>query len=201
MVELLDLTGKIVTADALHCDHATAGALTAKGADYVLGLKRNRPDWHAEAEALFAAATPREARSETCAHGRRERRAAAVLAAPTPRAAGHAAYGRVVSQRDGGAPATRYFLLSRSFPPEALLAITRAHWLIETALHWVLDVHLDEDALRARCDNAPANAALLNRFARNILQMADAPNVPISHRIRKCMWSEDYLIRAFAHMR
>lgn len=135
VVELLDLTGKIVTADALHCDHATAEALTAKGADYVLGLKRNRPAWHEEAEALFAAADPEEAVGESRGHGRRERRAAAVLAAPRPRAAGHAAYGRVVAQRDGGAPATRYFLLSRRFQPETLLAIARAHWLIETALH------------------------------------------------------------------
>jgi hypothetical protein len=31
--------------------------------------------------------------------------------------------------------------------------------------------------------------------------MTDKPNVPISHRIKKCAWNDDYLIRAIAHMR
>jgi hypothetical protein len=39
VVQLLDLTGKIVTADALHCHHRMTEAVTAKKADYVLGLK------------------------------------------------------------------------------------------------------------------------------------------------------------------
>ncbi|WP_331374694.1 hypothetical protein [Sinorhizobium chiapasense] len=65
----------------------------------------------------------------------------------------------------------------------------------------MLDVHLDEDLSRARKDNAPANTAILNRLARNILQTADLPKVPISHRIRKCAWNDDYLVTALAHMR
>jgi predicted transposase YbfD/YdcC len=79
--------------------------------------------------------------------------------------------------------------------------LTRAHWQIENGLHWMLDVHLNEDKSRARKDNAPANTALLTRIARNILQAADIDKVPVSHRIKKCAWNDDYLIQAITHMR
>jgi hypothetical protein len=54
---------------------------------------------------------------------------------------------------------------------------------------------------RARKDHAPANIAILKRIAKNILQMTDLPKVPISHRIKKCAWNDDYLLKALAHMR
>jgi len=200
VIDLLDLTGKTVTADALHCDHDMAERLHDAEADYVLGLKRNRRDWYDTAEAALAA-TPAQARRETRGHGRVERREAAAVPAPVPRTAGHKAYGRVVSQRGDEAPVTRYLLLSRPLDADELLTITRAHWQIGNALHWVLDVHLGEDLSRARTDHAPANAALVNRLARNLLQLIDTPKTPISHRIRKCMWSDNYLITALSHMR
>ncbi len=65
----------------------------------------------------------------------------------------------------------------------------------------MLDVHLGEDLNRARKDNAPANVAIINRIAKNILQLADVDKVPISHRVKKCAWNDDYLILALTHMR
>ena len=92
-------------------------------------------------------------------------------------------------------------MASTLLSPQQALDLTRAHWQIENGLHWMLDVHLNEDQSRARKDNAPANTALLNRIARNILQAADVDKVPISHRIKKCAWNDDYLIHAITHMR
>ncbi|MER9883834.1 hypothetical protein [Mesorhizobium sp. M0118] len=85
--------------------------------------------------------------------------------------------------------------------PEQALDATRSHWQIENGLHWTLDVHFDEDLSRARKENAPANTAILDRIAKNILQIADPPKVPISHRIKKCAWNDEYLINALSHMR
>ena len=81
------------------------------------------------------------------------------------------------------------------------MAAIRAHWQIENALHWMLDVHLNEDRQRGRKDHAPANLAALTRIARNILQTCDEPKVPISHRLRKCAWNDTYLVKALSHMR
>ena len=92
-------------------------------------------------------------------------------------------------------------MASRIFPAKQALAIVRSHWQIENNLHWMLDVHLGEDTARARKDNAPANIAMLKRIARNLLQTADQPNTPISHRLRKCTWDNAYLIHARSHMR
>ncbi|TGS57745.1 ISAs1 family transposase, partial [Mesorhizobium sp. M1D.F.Ca.ET.183.01.1.1] len=134
-------------------------------------------------------------------HGRSEWRQAEVVAAAEPLMPGHKAFIRITSRRDQTKPLTRLFMASTLLSPQQALELTRAHWQIENGLHWMLDVHLDEDQSRARKDNAPANTALLNRIARNILQGADVDKVPISHRIKKCAWNDDYLIQALTHMR
>lgn len=201
VVELLDLTRTIITADALHCHHCMAEAIIAKRGDYVLALKANRHEWLAEAESSFAKPGKRKI-FETIErnHGREEWRKAEVIAAK-PLAKGHAAFIRITSQRDRTAPLVRHFMASKKFTPEIALEVTRAHWMIENGLHWVLDVHLGEDLARARKDNAPANIALLKRLARNILQTADDPKVPISHRLKKCAWDDTYFVHAMTHMR
>ncbi|MER8715217.1 ISAs1 family transposase, partial [Mesorhizobium sp. M1295] len=139
-------------------------------------------------------------RTET-SHGRNEWRQAEIVAAAEPLMPGHQAFIRITSRRDQARPLMRLFMASTLMSPQRALDLTRAHWQIENGLHWMLDVHLDEDLSRARKDNAPANTALLNRLARNILQAADVAKVPISHRIKKCAWNDDYLINAITHMR
>jgi hypothetical protein len=53
------LDDKIVTADALHCQKATARIIVEKGGDYLLQIKGNQPKLLAQAEAFNAgAATP-----------------------------------------------------------------------------------------------------------------------------------------------
>jgi predicted transposase YbfD/YdcC len=202
VIELIDLTDKIVTADALHCHRRMAEAVIGQNADYVLALKGNRGHWHKEAEDLLArAALPSAVEQTERGHGRDEWRKAEVVPVDTALMAGHAAIIRITSRRDRSEPLTRLFMASRVFSPQQALEITRAHWQVENGLHWMLDVHLAEDMNRARKDHAPANIAILKRIAKNILQMTDPPKVPISHRIKKCAWNDDYLLKALTHMR
>ena len=158
----------------------------------MLGLKKNRPAWYAEAEASFA-----KTRVPAPPPGGR---AGCVVAAETPRTTGHRAYGRVITRRGKAPPVTRYFLMSKHMQAADLLEVTRAHWAIENGLHWVLDVHLREDHARARKDHAPANTALLKRIARNLLSVAENGKTPISHRMQKCAFNDQYLISTIAHM-
>lgn len=201
VIELLDLTGRLVTADALHCHIRMAEAITERGGDYLLALKGNRRHWLASATRRLAEQTPGMAEQIETSHGRSEWRRAEVVAASEPLMPGHNAFVRITSRRDQAKPLTRLFMASTLLSPQQALDLTRAHWQIENGLHWMLDVHLNEDLSRARKDNAPANTALLNRLAKNILQAADADKVPISHRIKKCAWNDDYLIHALTHMR
>lgn len=201
VIELIDLTGRLITADALHCHTRMAEAVTAKGGDYLLALKGNRRHWLQNANRLLKAAVPENAEQTDTSHGRNEWRKAEVVATTEPLMPGHKAFVRITSRRDQAEPLTRLFMASTLLTPAQALDLSRAHWQIENSLHWMLDVHLDEDLSRARKDNAPANIALLNRIARNILQQADTQKVPISHRIKKCAWNDDYLIHALSHMR
>ncbi|MGK6317849.1 ISAs1 family transposase [Neorhizobium sp. DT-125] len=201
VVELLDLTDRLVTADALHCHKDMATAVTKRGGDYLLALKGNRRHWQQRARQLLAEGAPASAACREKNHGRNEWRQAEVGAADEALMDGHKAFVRITSRRDQAEPKTRLFMASTMLSPQDALELTRAHWQIENGLHWMLDMHLQEDKSRARKDNAPANTALVNRIVRNILQMADGDKVPISHRIRKCAWNDDYLIAAIAHMR
>ncbi len=206
VLELLDLTGATVTADALHCHRAMAEAIRVRGGDYALALKGNQSGLLRDARVRLDTAGE-TARAETVAtgHGRHERRHAVVIDAGSMASdhnfPGLAAIARLTCQRNDDPPVERLYLLSRPLDPERALAITRAHWDIENGLHWSLDVVLAEDDLRCRKDNAPANLAVLNRLALNLVRTVDDPKTSIRRRLKKAAWNDDYLISIISHMR
>lgn len=204
MLALFDLKGATVTADALHCHRAMAEAVVAANGDYALAVKGNQPTLLREAKAVIAAAkAPFRAASEGEAHDRIERREAVVVPAPylgrTQDFAGLKAVAKVTSWRKGE-EAVRYFLLSRVFAPERLLAIVREHWGIENRLHWMLDVVMDEDADRTRKDNGPANLAILRRLALNVLR-SHPDSTAIRRKIKRAGWEPAFLLSLLANMR
>ena len=52
------LDGKIITADALHCQRRTAELIVGKGGDYILQIKENQGGLHAHAQAKAGASPP-----------------------------------------------------------------------------------------------------------------------------------------------
>ncbi len=73
---------------------------------------------------------------------------------------------------------TRHFALSWMPAPEVFMATVRAHWEIENALHWQLDVSFREDAARNRKDNGPANIASLRRRALDLARRDTSTHIP-----------------------
>jgi len=180
VLRLLSLKHCIVTADALHCHRKMAQTVLDQGGHYVLALKENQSALWADARRLFRRAGPRSAATqrEPSTHDRREQRTATVIR-NTSLAVKHdfpgiAAVARITSRRrikgrPADEPRVRYFLLSKYLSAKRVLRIVRSHWGIENQLHWVLDVALDEDANRARKDNALENLAVLRSLALNII--------------------------------
>jgi len=211
VLALLSLEGCIVTADALHCHRAMARTVRERGGDYVLAIKANRGPLFAAVVGQFARSGKRRAarKVEPSTHDRHESRRATIMR-NTSLAAIHGfpgvvAIGRVTSRRrphghPAEAPAVRYYLLSKSMSAKRLLQVTRSHWTIENQLHWVLDVHFDEDANRARKDHAPENLAILRRLALNILR-AHPYNASIRRKIKRAGWDDDFLLATLSHMR
>jgi predicted transposase YbfD/YdcC len=205
LIGLLQLKACVVTADALHCHRGMARAIVGQGGDYVLAVKANQPALLRDAEAALAVAAAAPAGTAEKAHGRKEVRSA-VVAVAGAMAVKHdfpklCAVARVDSRRGDDPPVSRYFLLSRRWPPERLLGIVRTHWDIENALHWTLDVALDEDLARSRKDHAPANLAVLRRLALNIARAHPDTKTSLRRKLLRAGWDNTFLFDLIRHMR
>ena len=53
MLEILNVKGKIITADAMHCQKETCKKITRKGGEYVLTLKKNQPELFNDVKIYF----------------------------------------------------------------------------------------------------------------------------------------------------
>ena len=198
---LIALRGKVVTADALHCNRRTVVAINAKGGDWCLALKANQDSLLSDARSCFGKMKEGHpvAHVEEINHGRKESRTAVVVSAKGlaehHEFPGLKAFGRVEAIRkvDGKVTSdTRYFALSWKPTPEVLMATVRAHWEIENALHWQLDVSFREDAARNRKDNAPASIAILRRRALDVVRR-DTSKGSLSIKLKRAGWDEEFL--------
>jgi len=208
LIELLQLKGCVVTADALHCHREMAKGIVEHGGDYVLAVKNNQPGLLRDAKAAIAAAERKKTRQTTtkdAAHGRKEIRTAIV--APVPDMAnehnfpGLKAVARITSKRGRDKTFQRYFLLSQCYTPPDLLRIAREHWGIENVLHWTLDVVLDEDQARSRKDHAPVNLAVLRRLALNIARAHPDTKTSLRGKLKRAGWDDSFLIDMLLNVR
>ena len=198
---LIALKGKVVTGDALHCNRRTVAAINAQGGDWCLALKGNQESLLSDARGCFSTRHDDhpEAVTDEMNHGRREIRKAVVVSAKSlaehHEFPGLEGFGRIEATRevDGKVTSeTRFFALSWLPTPEVLLATVRAHWAIENALHWQLDVSFREDAARNRKDNGPGNIAVLRRRAIDVVRR-DTSKTSLSLKLKRAGWDEAFL--------
>jgi predicted transposase YbfD/YdcC len=209
LLELLELSGGLVTIDAMGCQTAIAEAIVTGEADYVLAVKENQPTLHAAVEAFFLDhldddfARVKAGRHETSeqGHGRGEHRTYYVCDAPDDlpdrgRWVGLKRIGMAISDTvRGGKPAgdVRYYILSRRLSARAFAAAVRGHWGIENRLHWQLDVTFGEDQSRIRKGHADANFSILRRAALGLLKNERSQKVGVKTKRLTAAWNEDYL--------
>nr|WP_256329176.1 ISAs1 family transposase [Actinomyces ruminicola] len=177
-----DLTGAVVTADALHTQRHTAGWIRDRGADYVLTVKGNQPGLKAKLKALPWADVPAVSGVDR-SHGRRVRRTIKAVQAPKwvefPGAAQVLQVRRTrTTKKNGKSKRTTevvYLICSIPMPdaqPEQVAAWIQGHWAIENRLHWVRDVTFDEDNHQLRTGNAPQAMATLRNLAISLIRLA-----------------------------
>jgi len=217
LLELIDCRGALVTADAIHCNAPTAEAILARGADYLLALKANRPTTLKDVKEYLADPEARVAdrhESVDADHGRLETRRHAVVHDVDWLFAGRAdrdhpalpglktiAVVEAIVERDGKTTrSTRYYLSSARLGAEAFARAARAHWGIENRLHWVLDTAFDEDRARARKDHAAENLAILRKLALNVLKTA-RPDISIRRKRKRSGWSDAFARTVIGQMR
>jgi predicted transposase YbfD/YdcC len=216
--ELLDrlaLKNSIVTVDAMGCQTAIAERILARGADYLLTLKANHPlAYEAAAEHFeqhcFRRGAPNRADYDAFddTHGRLVRRRvfasteAAKLEALSPWPGLHTVLAvetiRGVNGTSKVEAEIRYFLSSCRDDPAVLARAIRAHWGIENALHWVLDVTFREDDSRVRDRRAARNLAVLRRIAVNLVGRDRSAKASVRARRKKAAWNDDYMLQLLA---
>jgi predicted transposase YbfD/YdcC len=85
-------------------------------------------------------------------------------------------------------------------PPQKLLETARAHWQIENALHWQLDVSFGEDAQRTRKDNGPANIAVPRRRALDVARL-DQSKGSLTIKLKRAGWNDEFMLKLPRQMR
>jgi predicted transposase YbfD/YdcC len=191
LLEPLDLTGWVVTLDALHCQRETARYLVEdKGAGYVFtAAKDNQPRLLAALDALPWAQAPIGHTMRDRGHGRDETRTIQVLPAPAgifPYARQAFLVERYVHDLDGTLRSAVAALGLTCLPaqqasPAHIAGLVRNHWGIE-ALHHIRDVTFGEDHSQLRTGSAPQVLAGLHNLAIGALRTAGRTKIAASLR-------------------
>ncbi|MCC2275214.1 ISAs1 family transposase [Streptomyces sp. ET3-23] len=179
LLEPFDLTGIVVTADALHTqrDHATF-LVEAKRAHYVFTVKKNQPLLHQRLRDLPWERATAKFYDRTVGHGRRETRVVQVLTVDDLAFPHTAQVARITRHRTSLKTGKRTRetvyaitdLTSRQASPEKIAKLVRSQWVIENRLHFVRDVTFDEDRSQIRTGHGPENMATLRNLAINTLR-------------------------------
>ncbi len=175
LLDLLDVSGGLVTIDAIGCQKKIAQKVLDKNADYLLAVKGNHGKLGQAFDDYFHMGMLQSHDGDTYStqeksRGQQETRLALVnddlsvlgdLEYDWP---GINTMGIVVSIRQQGDVAhesevsVRYYISSKALGVKTLLSATRSHWLVES-MHWILDTEFGEDGSRKRADDRAENFA------------------------------------------
>lgn len=209
LLEILEISGSLVTIDAMGCQVEIAQKIVNAKADYLLAAKGNQPTLHQglidffkdHLEDDFARTNVRRHETEEKGHGREELRWYCICPVPDDlpdrsRWPKLKAIGIAISntQRDGkDCNEIRYYILSKYISGRRFGEAVRSHWAIENRLHWQLDVTFQEDQSRIRKGHADTNFSVLRRAALSMLKNESTLKVGMKNKRLTAAWDETYL--------
>ena len=209
LLDRLAIQGALVTIDAMGCQTKIAGKILGRGADYLLAVKDNWPNLHAEiARAFDDPEIARQPPHDTLDgdHGRIEQRRHTVIHdigfldtdrrfPGEPRFPGLKAIAMVETKVERAGKTSRerrFYLSSLPLGAELFARAVREHWHVENRLHWVLDVVFHEDLSRLRSGNGPQNMATVRHITLNLLRRAKDKH-SLKVRRKSAAWDDEYL--------
>jgi predicted transposase YbfD/YdcC len=222
LLRVLELSGCIVTVDAMGCQKKIAKEVVEADADYVLALKGNQETVHDEvktfldetlaekqatrlpgAKLSLAAATLAAVETVEKDHGRLETRryyqsTRLEWFADLEKWEGLQSVGLVEAIREIGGKRTverRYYLSSLPLDVQLFARAVRGHWGVENKVHWMMDVCFREDQSRARAGYAAENLATLRRLALNLLKREKTKKRGIKGKQLNASWNHAYLLQ------
>ena len=213
LIEMLDIEGKVLTMDAMHCQKETVEKIIDKKGDYVVQLKANHGTFHEDVYAMFddkyIDETDRDCEYEIYStmeknHGRIEKRTCYVLneiAFFTNYINDWKGLKKIFAvkrevERDGKTTKEiSCYLSSKNASAEKLLSYTRNHWKIES-MHHILDVSFDEDNCRLYSQKAQENMNIFRKGAISIHKqyLGEDKKKTVKSNMFNCLINDSYLL-------
>ena len=214
VLKMLDLTGAIVTVDALNTQKTIARQIVKGGGDYLMAVKENHPTLHDSIRRhldemileKFDGIDHVYHETTEAGHGRIDTRRVWATA-QVDWLAGREEWKELTSVavvestrrvlgRNESKTTRRYYIASlRPKSGEQMAGLIRNHWSIENSQHWSLDMAFNEDQSRVRKDHGDQNMAVLRRIALGLLRRDKTVKVGAKNKRLKAGRNRDYLLR------
>jgi len=210
LLDLLDVSGCLVTIDAMGCQKKIAKKIVDKGADYVLAVKGNQGkleaafDKHFTFEKLSNWTGDFYNTEDRDCHGRHELRMHVVSDVFDEFVdlgfewTGLKKLGVVLSFRSVGKEnfeevGVRYYISSSDLTAKKLAKASRHHWFVENKLHYKLDVGFREDECRVRTDDRAENFSRIRQMCLNLLSSEKTFKAGVERKRLNAAMDERYL--------
>lgn len=191
LLDTIDVTDAVITADAMHCQRDTAAHIVDAGGHYILTVKDNQPTLRRKLKSLPWKQIPILDTSTEHGHGRTAKRVprATEIAEGIgfPGAVQVLQLSRTVTTRKTGKRHTEvvYAVTSMSVTdaaPAQIASWLRGHWTIENRLHWIRDVTFAEDHSQNRTGGGPQVMATLRNTVIGLLRLDGHTNIAAALR-------------------
>ncbi len=216
LLEMLDISGCIITIDAMGTQKSIAEKIIAADADYILSLKDNHPALHKQVKNWFEVAQSFgfknvdvniSHRVEKGHHRIENRKVYTVSVSQIPplheqndwrglktvvmvvRSIQH--WNKITNE-------VQFYISSLASDANKIGSAIRQHWGIENSVHWTLDVTFHEDECRIRSLHSPQNFALLRRIALNALERESSFLRSIRQKSRRAAMNDQYMVSVLA---
>ncbi|GAA2418901.1 ISAs1 family transposase [Streptomyces glaucosporus] len=196
LLDTIDLTGTVITADALHTQHAHGAYLRERGAHYIAQVKANHPGLFDRVRHLPWREITLDHHERTRAHHRTEIRrlkTAAFAHLDYPDACQALQVVRWRKDFTTGKLTIERVYLITSLPPGVatgaqLAAWIKGHWRIENLLHHVRDRTFREDDSTIHVGRLPRIMASLRNLAIGVHRQGGHTNIAaaLRHTARDC---------------
>jgi len=181
LLDILSIKGCIVVADALNCQKETAKTIIEGKGDYLLSVKDNQQTLKKDIEDFVQDEHLRKTMDTDSTFdktsGRTERRTAYTSnniewycgKAEWEKLTCIGAVNTQFSSKKGDTNEWHYYISSRNLTAKELLKHARLEWSVET-MHWLLDVHFQEDFCRVEDRNVQQNLNIVRKIALNTIK-------------------------------
>lgn len=195
LLDKIEISGCIVTADAMSFQKSIIDLIRKKGGDFVIELKANQKSLRYGLEDKIKTATPSDIyKEDPCLeHGRIESRTCRIYHGEEFIADREKWNGRLTvieiltnttKKSDGrNTSEQRLYISSLDGSAERLGLITRQHWSIES-MHWDLDHNLRQDSIKRKTGRAARNLDTIQRIVLAILAIWKNKRKKVADKIK-----------------